>query len=226
MELVAVAMGVEGWAEEFVVASHLGLLEFSRIIVEFPNEDSVVAYGQLFHLSPQLQDLLPLSTNQITHHGQVGLSGVFKMPSDRQLRAPMLAASVFKWAEDQCTATVVFHMIGKILSSDVGCPALVRTLDRETGAVVLMVLDCIIDELFATVFAGLCAFGTLSHAVLGQEPTHHPRSTFVLTVNTLLGTHALVVLIGLARKLAATKLALDFAFGTVVLQVVRQVASG
>lgn len=55
-------------------------------------------------------------------------------------------------------------------------------------------LDCVEDELFAAVFAGLCAFGTLGQAVLGQQATHHPRSAFVLTVNALLRTHALVVL--------------------------------
>lgn len=55
-------------------------------------------------------------------------------------------------------------------------------------------LDCVEDELFAAVFAGLRAFGTLGHAVLGQQATHHPRPAFVLTVNALLRTHALVVL--------------------------------
>lgn len=30
--------------------------------------------------------------------------------------------------------------------------------------------------------------------MLGQETTHHPRPTLVLTVNTLLRTHTLVVL--------------------------------
>lgn len=55
-------------------------------------------------------------------------------------------------------------------------------------------LDGVIDKLFATVLAWLCAFGTLSHGVLGQESPHHPCSTLVLTVNTLLGTNALVIL--------------------------------
>ncbi len=55
-------------------------------------------------------------------------------------------------------------------------------------------LDCVEDKLLAAVLAGLCAFGTLGHAVLGQQATHHPRPTFVLTVNALLRTHTLVVL--------------------------------
>lgn len=55
-------------------------------------------------------------------------------------------------------------------------------------------LDCVEDKLLAAVLAGLRTFGTLGHAVLGQQTTHHPRPTLVLTVNTLLRTHTLVVL--------------------------------
>ena len=55
-------------------------------------------------------------------------------------------------------------------------------------------LDCVKDKLFSAVLAGLRAFGTLRHAVLGQQTTHHPRPALVLTVNALLGTHTLVVL--------------------------------
>lgn len=55
-------------------------------------------------------------------------------------------------------------------------------------------LDCVKDKLLAAVLAGLGAFGTLSHAVLGQQATHHPRPALVLTVHALLRTHALVVL--------------------------------
>lgn len=55
-------------------------------------------------------------------------------------------------------------------------------------------LDRVKDKLLAAVLAGLCAFGTLGHAVLGEQTTHHPRPTLVLTVNTLLRTHTLVVL--------------------------------
>lgn len=60
-------------------------------------------------------------------------------------------------------------------------------------------LDCVEHKFFATVLAGLCAFGTLGQAVLGQQTAHHSRPTLVLTVNTLLRTHALVVL-GLGRN--------------------------
>lgn len=52
----------------------------------------------------------------------------------------VFAASVFKWAQDQCTATIVLHMIGQVLPGDVRGAALIRTLDWETRAVVLMVL--------------------------------------------------------------------------------------
>lgn len=55
-------------------------------------------------------------------------------------------------------------------------------------------LDGVVDKLFATVLAWLCAFRTLSHGVLSQESSHHSCSTLVLTVNTLLGTNALVIL--------------------------------
>lgn len=224
LELVAVAVGVKRRAEELVVAPHLGLLEFSGIVVEFPDEDTVVAHGQLLHLPPQFQDLLPLPPHQVTHHGQVRLSGVLQVSADRQLRAPMFAPSVFKRAQDQSAAAVVLDVVGQILSGDVRGAALVWTLHWEPRAVILVILDCVVDELFSAVLAGLCAFGTLGHAVLGQETPHHPRPAFVLTVNALLGTHALMVLVCLAGELAATKLALDFAFGTVVLQVVGQVA--
>lgn len=113
----------------------------------------------------------------------------------------------------------------KIFTGDVGGTTLVWALNWETWAVVLMILDGVIDKLFATVLAWLCAFGTLSHGVLGQESPHHPCSTLVLTVNTLLGTNALVILEGLAGELASAELTLDFALRAVVLQVLGQVAT-
>lgn len=80
-------MSVEGWAKELVVASEFGLLEFPRIVVEFPDEHAIVAYGQLLHLPPQLQDLLPLAAHQVAHHSQVGLSGVFQVTTNSQFGA-------------------------------------------------------------------------------------------------------------------------------------------
>lgn len=77
-------MSVEGWAEELVVASEFGLLEFAGVVIEFPDENAVVADGQLFHLPPQLQDLLPLAPHQVTHHSQVRFSGVFQVATDSQ----------------------------------------------------------------------------------------------------------------------------------------------
>lgn len=55
-------------------------------------------------------------------------------------------------------------------------------------------LDGIKDKLLAAVLARLRALGTLRHAVLGQEPTHHPGPALILTVNALLRTHTLVIL--------------------------------
>lgn len=53
----------------------------------------------------------------------------------------MFAAGVFKGAEDERAATVVLHVIGQVLSGDVGCAALVWALDRKPRAVVLVVLQ-------------------------------------------------------------------------------------
>lgn len=55
-------------------------------------------------------------------------------------------------------------------------------------------LDGVKDELLAAVLAGLGAFGTFGHGVLGQESPHHSRSALVLAVDALLWTDALVVL--------------------------------
>lgn len=55
-------------------------------------------------------------------------------------------------------------------------------------------LDGVEDKLLAAVLARLRALGTLGQAVLRQQPTHHPRPAFVLAVDALLGTHALVIL--------------------------------
>lgn len=54
LQLVAIAVCVERRAEELVVASEFGFLEFARVVAQFPNEDAVVADGQLLHLPPQL----------------------------------------------------------------------------------------------------------------------------------------------------------------------------
>lgn len=87
LQLVAVAVGVEGRTEELVVATEFGLLEFARVVVEFPDEDAIVTDGQLLHLPPQLQDLLPLATHQVAHHSQVRLSGVLQVTADGQFGA-------------------------------------------------------------------------------------------------------------------------------------------
>ncbi len=87
LQLVAVAVSVEGRAEELVVAPEFGLLEFAGVVVEFPDENAVVTDGQLLHLPPQLQDLLPLTPHQVTHHSQVRLSGVFQVTADSQFGA-------------------------------------------------------------------------------------------------------------------------------------------
>lgn len=87
LQLVAVAVSVERRAEELVVASEFGLLEFARVVAELPDENPVVTDGQLLHLPPQLQDLLPLTPHQVTHHSQVRLSGVFQVTADRQFGA-------------------------------------------------------------------------------------------------------------------------------------------
>ena len=87
LQLVAVAVSVEGRAEELVVASEFGLLELAGVVVELPDEDAVMADGQLLHLPPQLQDLLPLTTHQVAHHSQVGLSGVFQVTTNSQFGA-------------------------------------------------------------------------------------------------------------------------------------------
>lgn len=77
LQLVAVAVGVEGRAEELVVASELGFLEFAGVVIDFPDENPVVADRQFLHLPSKLHDLLSLAANQVTHQGQVGLGSVF-----------------------------------------------------------------------------------------------------------------------------------------------------
>lgn len=54
---------------------------------------------------------------------------------------PVFAARVLKGAQDQRTAAVVLHVVGQVLAGDVGRAALVGTLDRKPGAVVLVVLE-------------------------------------------------------------------------------------
>jgi len=87
LQLVAVAVSVERWAEELVVTAEFGLLEFARVVAELPDENAVVTDGQLLHLPPQLQDILPLTPHQVTHHSQVRLSGVFQVTPDSQFGA-------------------------------------------------------------------------------------------------------------------------------------------
>lgn len=53
----------------------------------------------------------------------------------------MFATGVFEGAEDECAPAVVLYVVSQILSGNVGCPALVRTLDGEARAVVLVVLQ-------------------------------------------------------------------------------------
>lgn len=86
LELVAVAVRVERRAEELVVAPQFGLLEFAGVVTEFPDEDAVLADGQLLHLSSQLQDFLPLATNQVAHQGEMRLGGLFQVTANSQLR--------------------------------------------------------------------------------------------------------------------------------------------
>lgn len=43
LQLVAVAMGVEGRAEELMVVPEFGLLEFPGVVAELPDEHSIVA---------------------------------------------------------------------------------------------------------------------------------------------------------------------------------------
>lgn len=52
----------------------------------------------------------------------------------------MLAACVLEGAEDKGAATAFLHMVGKVLTGDVGCATLVRALHWEARAVVLVVL--------------------------------------------------------------------------------------
>lgn len=87
LQLVAIAVSVEGRAEELVVAAEFGLLEFAGVVVELPDENTIMTDRQLLHLSPQLQDLLPLAAHQVTHHSQVRLSGVFQVTTNSQFGA-------------------------------------------------------------------------------------------------------------------------------------------
>jgi hypothetical protein len=87
LQLVAVAVRVEGRAEELVVVAQLGLLKLARVVAQLPDQHAVVAHRQLLHLAPQLQDLLALPAHQAAHHGQVRLGGVLQVPADGQLGA-------------------------------------------------------------------------------------------------------------------------------------------
>lgn len=55
-----------------------------------------MADGQLLHLAPQLQDLLPLTSHQVTHHRQVRLSGVLQVTTNSQFGA-LLAKRLIMW---------------------------------------------------------------------------------------------------------------------------------
>lgn len=52
LQLVAITVSVEGRAEELMVASEFGLLEFAGVVVELPDENAIVADRQLLHLPP------------------------------------------------------------------------------------------------------------------------------------------------------------------------------
>lgn len=58
----------------------------------------------------------------------------------------MFAAGVFEGAEDERAAAVVLDVVGQVLPGDVGRAALVRTLDGEARAVVLVVLQRIVEH--------------------------------------------------------------------------------
>ncbi len=87
LELVAIAVRVEGRAEELVVVAQFGLLQLARVVGQFPDENAVVTHRQLLHFTSQLHDFLPLPSHQITHHGQVGLCALFQVSSNCQLWA-------------------------------------------------------------------------------------------------------------------------------------------
>lgn len=59
---------------------------------------------------------------------------------------PVFAAGVFEGAEDERAAAVVLDVVGQVLPGDVGRAALVRTLDGEARAVVLVVLQRIVEH--------------------------------------------------------------------------------
>lgn len=69
LQLVAVAVRVEGRTEELVVVAELGLLQLARVVGQFPDENAVVTHRQLLHFTSQLHDFLSLPPHQITHHG-------------------------------------------------------------------------------------------------------------------------------------------------------------
>lgn len=87
LQLVAVAVRVEGGAEELVVVAKFGLLQLPRIVGELPDENAVVADRQLLHFPSQLQDFLSLAAHQGAHHGQVGLCALLQVSTDGHFRA-------------------------------------------------------------------------------------------------------------------------------------------
>lgn len=135
----------------------------------------------------------------------------------------MLAAGVFEWTQHQGSATAVLQVAWQVLPSHSAHTTLVGTGHRQPRALILVALDGVKHELLGAVGARLGALGALRGGMLGQQSPHHASTTLVLTVHTLLGAHALVVLKGLPTEVTATKFALEAPLGAIVLQVCRQV---
>lgn len=53
----------------------------------------------------------------------------------------MFTACLFEGAENERAAAVVLHVVSQVLPGNVGCAALVRTLDGKSRAVILVVLQ-------------------------------------------------------------------------------------
>lgn len=60
---------------------------------------------------------------------------------DKCLSYSVFTACLFEGAEDEGAAAVVLHVVSQVLPGNVGCAALVRTLDGKSRAVILVVLQ-------------------------------------------------------------------------------------
>lgn len=143
--------------------------------------------------------------------------------TDRKEPHPVFAAGIFERTQHQGSATAVLQVAWQVFPSHSAHATLVGTGYRKSRALVLVALDGIKDKLLGAVAARLGALRAFGGGMLGQQPAHHAGATLVLTVYTLLGTHALVALIGLPTEVTATKLTPEAPLGTVMLQVCRQV---